>query len=278
MELHLTCLKCGKPFTTTTTPYIYAKGKHQRYCSSACAHSRTMNEDTRSKIRSSMQQYYAIESRRTPLYKIYHCANCGASFTMSSQRDVGSRRYCSLNCKQAWLKKNWQPKMGGYRYGAGRGKSGWYKGIFCDSTWELAFVVYHMDRGIDIKRCKEIRVYEYEGKRFHYHPDFIVNDQIFEIKGYKSEKWISKLNVCKDIKVLYKKDIRPYLDYCHDKYGTDLTLLYDGSNPRNNILNQKYCWIHKGDTETWIIPQKLQQYLDNGWIRGRIRKSKLHDL
>lgn len=32
-------------------------------------------------------------------------------------------------------------KLGGLRVGSGRGKKGWYKGIHCDSSWELAFVV-----------------------------------------------------------------------------------------------------------------------------------------
>ena len=33
-------------------------------------------------------------------------------------------------------------KGGGYKPGSGRGKQGWYKGYWCDSSWELAFVMY----------------------------------------------------------------------------------------------------------------------------------------
>lgn len=31
---------------------------------------------------------------------------------------------------------------GGYRPGSGIGKQGWYKNYWCDSSWELAYVIY----------------------------------------------------------------------------------------------------------------------------------------
>ena len=34
----------------------------------------------------------------------------------------------------------------------GNGKKGYYKGIYCDSTWELAFLVYCFDNNIPIIR------------------------------------------------------------------------------------------------------------------------------
>ena len=43
------------------------------------------------------------------------------------------------------MKKN--PLSGGLRHGSGRGKKGWYKGYWCDSTWELAWVIYQLDNG-----------------------------------------------------------------------------------------------------------------------------------
>ena len=52
-------------------------------------------------------------------------------------------------------------KSGGYRMNSGRGKKGWYKGIFCDSSWELAFLVYHLEHNLYIERCKEKRKYFY---------------------------------------------------------------------------------------------------------------------
>lgn len=46
-------------------------------------------------------------------------------------------------------------KLGGYNPGSGRGKKGWYKGFFCDSSWGLAYIIYCLDHNIDIKRNME---------------------------------------------------------------------------------------------------------------------------
>lgn len=40
----------------------------------------------------------------------------------------------------------------GPKRGGGRGKSGWYKGFWCDSSWELAFLIYHLEHEIPISR------------------------------------------------------------------------------------------------------------------------------
>jgi hypothetical protein len=48
-------------------------------------------------------------------------------------------------------------KLGGYVKGSGRGKKGWYKGFFCDSSYELAYLIYCLDHQINIKRNTEKR-------------------------------------------------------------------------------------------------------------------------
>lgn len=117
---------------------------------------------------------------------------------------------------------------GGYRKGSGHGKSGWYKGIWCDSSWELAFVIYQLDHNNQIKRCLEARNYTYLSKIRKYIPDFIVNNQeIVEIKGYKSQQWLAKISHNQDIKVFYEIDLIEILNYVIDKYGKDYIKLYD---------------------------------------------------
>ena len=120
------------------------------------------------------------------------------------------------------------PLCGGYRKGAGNGKSGWYKGIHCDSTWELAFLIYHLDNNLYIERCKEKRKYFYNGEEHIYIPDFVTDKGIIEIKGYKSKQWEAKEKYNKDIIVLYESDVKKYIEYCLSKYNVDdLSLLYD---------------------------------------------------
>ena len=110
-------------------------------------------------------------------------------------------------------------RAGGKRHGSGRGKKGYYKGIFCDSSWELAYVVYNIDNNINIKRCNEKRKYIYNREEHIYIPDFIVDSEIVEIKGYNTEIWQAKLKYNPDIKVLYESDMKFYIDYVVERYG-----------------------------------------------------------
>lgn len=120
-------------------------------------------------------------------------------------------------------------KSGGYRCGSGYGKHGTYKGYYCDSSWELAFVVYNIEHGIEFNRNRKTFPYKFEGKTRKYMPDWIMNGEYVEIKGYWSEQWEAKLKQFpKDetLRVLTEKEIKPYLDYVIEKYGKDFVKLY----------------------------------------------------
>lgn len=121
-------------------------------------------------------------------------------------------------------------KSGGYRLGSGRGKKGWYKGYFCDSSWELAFVIYNLEHDIHFSRNKEKFNYLYEGNIHYYLPDWIIENTYYEIKGYWSEQWEAKLNQFpkdKNLIVISEKEIQPYLKYVIDKYGKNFISLYE---------------------------------------------------
>lgn len=117
---------------------------------------------------------------------------------------------------------------GGYRQGSGRGKKGWYKGFFCDSSYELAYVIYCLDHNIDIQRNMIARNYEWNSVVKKYIPDFIVNRELVEIKGFCSPQWEAKLKANPDVKVLYEKDLQDVFDYVHAKHGKDFIHLYEG--------------------------------------------------
>jgi len=63
-------------------------------------------------------------------------------------------------------------------FGAGRGKSGWYKGYYCDSSWELAYVIYNLEHNICnfIKNTSDKFEYEYKNEKHFYIPDFKFDD------------------------------------------------------------------------------------------------------
>lgn len=69
-------------------------------------------------------------------------------------------------------------KSGGYRHGAGRGKAGWYKGYYCDSSWELAYVIYNLEHNICnfIKNTKDKFEYTFNNEKHFYVPDFKFDD------------------------------------------------------------------------------------------------------
>ena len=121
-------------------------------------------------------------------------------------------------------------KLGGYRKGSGRGKSGWYKGYFCDSSWELAFVIYNLEHNIKFERNKKQFTYIFENKSHKYTPDWIINNEYVEIKGYWNIQWQAKLDQFpkeEKLLVLTKTEMQPYIDYVVKKYGKDYIKLYE---------------------------------------------------
>ncbi|MEK6887108.1 MAG: hypothetical protein AABW88_04720, partial [Nanoarchaeota archaeon] len=92
-----------------------------------------------------------------------------------------NRQYCSLYCANTDPNKS----HGGYRKGSSRGKSGYYKGIHCDSTYELAWVIYNLDHNFRFERFNGYILYDIKRKYF---PDFIQDDGIIEIKNFYTEE------------------------------------------------------------------------------------------
>jgi len=135
----------------------------------------------------------------------------------------------------ASMKKN--DKCGGKRHASGRGKKGWYKGFFCDSSYELAYVIFCLEHNKKIERCTQSLPYFWEGTPRNYLPDFIVDGKIVEIKGYKSPQWNAKQNAYPNISVLYQKDLKDVFEYVQNKYGKDYIRLYETTVSSNLTLS-----------------------------------------
>ena len=114
--------------------------------------------------------------------------------------------------------------VGGFRERAVKGcyKYGYYKNIRCDSSWELAFVVFNIEHNIPIKRNTQRFEYFIDGKKHIFIPDFVVNEtEIIEIKGKQDSNWKRKQLAYPNIKFIFKEDIKKYLDYVITKYGKE---------------------------------------------------------
>lgn len=135
--------------------------------------------------------------------------------------------------------------MGGYRKGSGKGKKGYYRGIWCDSTYELAYLIYCLDHNIDIKRCTETFEYELNGEKHTYHPDFVVEGIITEIKGYdRGDVSAKEMSIGdKEYKLLYENDLMLYFDYVASTYNkryrkkwNNFYELYDEYKPKYEYI------------------------------------------
>jgi len=180
-------------------------------------------------------------------YKGYQPWNAGKTaddYTPEQRASMleGSRRGAQTTQQRGWsteteiarrakLRKNAKEQgYGGYKRGRGRGKKGWYRGIWCDSRWELAFVMYHLDHDQSIERNTEKFTYLFEEKQYQYLPDFLLNGALIEIKGWLTLQAKLKISQCpKPVTVIDKKEIRPYLEYAVAKYGKNFVSQYDRS-------------------------------------------------
>lgn len=133
---------------------------------------------------------------------------------------------------------------GGYRPGSGRAKTGYFKGIYCGSTYELAWVIYQLDHSLEFKLFDGFL--ESNGKK--YFPDFEQNGKIVEIKGYEAQdkvdakSEIARLNGYEVI-VLRKKDLQTEFDWVSTQYKTKkFQSLYDDYKPKFEYVCAK-CGI-----------------------------------
>ena len=167
--------------------------------------------------------------------------------------DTHKKRMADGIIKPSWLgkhlseehKKKLSNSAGGFKRGGGRGTYGWYKGYWCDSSWELAWVIYNLEHDIKFERNKQGFEYEFEGKKYKYYPDFRMECGDYEeVKGWLDEKNKAKIAQFNGVlKVLGKREIKPYLDYAIGKYGKDFVSLYDGYVKPIKIKPTMLCGI-----------------------------------
>lgn len=112
----------------------------------------------------------------------------------------------------------------------GKGLRGYYKGYYCQSSWELAYVIYNLEHSIVFERNKKGFKYTLDGIERSYFPDFYLpeSDTYIEIKGYYDNKTKEKeKQFTGKLEILKKAEMEPILEYVIGKYGKNFTDLYD---------------------------------------------------
>ncbi len=239
------CKTCGKEFFQDyrKDKYYIRKDPIPKFCSQNCANTRkfTVEQNKKKGRRSHPSTRSAIGPY---IEKI--CPICNTKFYvfLSSSRRI----FCSKKCyNHPEAKKHVIHNSGGYREGSGRSKSGYYKGIYCGSTYELAYLIYQLDNRIPIERFP----HQLRDSKDTYMPDFFQNGKIIEIKGYYSSQVEKQLRVAKkngyEIILKYREDLIQEFEWCRAHYTyKNLWELYDTYKPRYKIT----CLVCKKEFET----------------------------
>ena len=231
----LKCQVCGKEYKLQIRHKQFEEGKYKKTCCFECSHKlTTLNtnlEEKNKKISKSMEGN--ISSNRNENFSYYkECKYCGNIFDIRLRKNKSD--FCCEECKnkskhEKLSKIAKKSNFGGYYPNSIKNHHhGNYKGIHCDSSWELAYLVWCLEHNIKIERCKEVRYYKLNKQTRKYFPDFIVEGQIIEIKGYNDKGSQIKSEQNPDIKVLLYDDLKESLDYTINKYGNKFwEVLYD---------------------------------------------------
>jgi hypothetical protein len=169
--------------------------------------------------------------------------------------------------------------LGGFRERSGRSKSGYYKGIYCGSTYELCWIIYNIDHNIKFERFNG---YLTDGK-LKYYPDFLIdNNTIVEIKGYHTSSVDSKKELAESkgykVNILYKKDLEHIFKYVKNKYNVPskvkFYILYDSHKPTYNMI----CEFCNKNYETDLKPRKNKITFCSRICAGKFRfKENFYD-
>jgi len=267
-ELTLKCKKCEKEFKLTLTNSQINRGEYKKYCSTNCSKSRIRDEKVKANISKGVLDYISkggIVNNKKGLEIVAReariCANliCGNEFRVISSK---KKQYCSKECLNL--------SSGGYREGSGRSKHGYYKGIYCGSTYELVWVIYNLDHNISFVRFPSML----ECNGIKYIPDFLIGNKIHEIKGFGDPVKISqKCEVAiangYEIEVFYKNDIKHMFQYVEKTYKTKkFHELYDTYTP-------KYKYICSGCSEEYesdVVKKSKLQYCSRTCSRTNINR------
>lgn len=121
-----------------------------------------------------------------------------------------------------------------------------YNNIIFDSSWELAYYIWLKDHNINFEYHTIKLEYEFNNNLYYYFPDFLVENDLIEIKGdqflsetgnlmspYKNtnnEKLLKKFECMKNnnVKIISSTEIRPIILYIKDKYGKDFLNRFKG--------------------------------------------------
>ena len=153
-----TVMKCANPKCGKEHNGSFGSGK---FCSKQCANSRTWSDAQKlhKGIANKQSEKYreAIKRKNEKRWE-KTCPMCNEKFQVPKCHK--NQIYCSKKCylldsPPKFRKVNRTPIQHGDSRKAWGTKTGYYKGIYCGSSYELAYLIYCLDHNIEIQRCEE---------------------------------------------------------------------------------------------------------------------------
>lgn len=206
------------------------------------------------------------KSKRTMLerYGVDHIMHNPEAVNKVKEKNRLNRKIAAEKARQTCLKKyGVYHQMQNIDIQNSTKKKYTYNGINFDSSWELAFWIFNIDNGYNIKRCDKSFEYSFNGKKHLYIPDFEINEKLYEIKGLQffenknpNNKMINPYDRSKDelfeVKhqcalqhnVIFITDCEKYIKYVEENYTKDfLTLFFnkiDFPFPNQDFQDKSY--------------------------------------
>lgn len=215
-----------------------------RFCGQSCSRKFSANNNrikTNEKISKSLRGIPRPNRRLQRINKM--CPICKKEFESLKHQN---QTFCGHDCfnfdRRNGFKYSKKPCGGNYSPGCGTGYSGYYKGYWCDSTYELVWIIYNLDHKKNIQRNSKSFPYTFQGNQHNYYPDFVADDTYYEIKGYQTKKDLAKWEQFPHkLIVLFKSDIQYMFDYVDENYTTQYNSLYEVSSKNHLKNNCLFC-------------------------------------
>lgn len=239
------CKVCRQSFVLCISDSDFDRGNFRRHCSRKCANRRTMTEETRQKISMSCtleenrwRLLLPKEERHQPKQKSVPekfrntCSVCQLVFESTRSPRVT----CSSTCLRKHLSNvlKGRTDVGGYRTKSGTSKhhGSWYREVWMDSSWELAFAQRLDALQVEWERGTRTLPYVDEsGTSRVYHPDFWLPQfgYFVEIKGYwlpKARHKISDAVTRNNVRLLVIESLQEICDFNpYNKTSVDVSPL-----------------------------------------------------
>ena len=121
------------------------------------------SEDGKKKIISSVQKKYGVDN-------------------VSQIPEI--REKCKQTCMKHFNVENYTQSYEYHKNKIHKYHSEKYPGLTFDSTWEVKVYEFCKDNEIEVEYSPSISYeYEYDNRTWTYHPDFLINGKVYEVKG-----------------------------------------------------------------------------------------------